>query len=110
MPEDGSADRPSYEPDRIDGKGLQRADQRIGMGKEQLGENEPSDRAVKEKIVPLDGRANRAGNNGAAQLNAVLIFGQARNCDLSHGSRPPPIQPLKERGLARTVPSTGRDR
>jgi hypothetical protein len=75
MPEDGGANRPRHEPDRIDAEGLQRADQRIGMGKEQLGENQPGDRAVEEEIVPLDGSPNRAGNNGAAQLNAVLIFG-----------------------------------
>jgi hypothetical protein len=37
-----------------------------------------------------------AGNHCAAQLNAVLIFGQARNCDLSHGELPASTDPATE--------------
>ena len=44
-------------------------------GKEQLGEHQAGDGAVKEEIVPLDGGADRAGDDGPAQLDAVFVFG-----------------------------------
>jgi len=51
-------------------------------GKKQLGKDQAGYRAVEEEIVPFNGGTNRAGNNGAAQLDAVLIFGQVRSDDV----------------------------
>jgi hypothetical protein len=43
------------------------------MRKKQLCEDEASDRAVEEKVVPLDRGPDRGGDDGAAKLN--LMFG-----------------------------------
>ena len=53
----------------------------IGFRKEELAEDEGSRRAVEQEIVQFDGRAHRAGDNGATQLGAVIAFGQRMGCD-----------------------------
>ena len=58
--EDRSADRAGDEADRIDREGFEDADQRIRMREEQLAEDQAGHGAVEEKIVPLDGCADRA--------------------------------------------------
>ena len=90
MTEDGGADRAGDKADGIDRKGLQGADQRIGSRKIELGEDQPGHRAVDEEIVPLDRRADRAGDHRAAQLPAVLDLGQRSSVHHSghHGASP----------------------
>ena len=73
-------ERRSYGPgdkaDGIDTERLQRPDQRVGRWKEQLGKDQRRDDDVEQKIVRLDHRADRAGDNRAAQLCAVLGIGE----------------------------------
>ncbi len=57
--EDRCADRAPYKADEIGSEGGERRRQRIRIGKEQLAENEPGCRAVKEEVVPLDRSTNR---------------------------------------------------
>jgi hypothetical protein len=56
--EDRSADRAPDKSDEIGSEGGERRRQRIRIGKEQLAENEPRCRAVKEEVVPLDRSTN----------------------------------------------------
>jgi hypothetical protein len=72
VPENHCADWASDKADSIDGKRLQHTDQRVGLGKEEFAENQASDDAVEQEIVPLDRRADRARDYGLAQFNAVL--------------------------------------
>ena len=71
--EDRRADGPRDEAYGVDGKGLQGADHRIGLREIQLREHQPGDDAVQEEVVPLDGRADRAGDDRAPQLSPVLL-------------------------------------
>ena len=84
-------DRPRDKAHGIDGESLQCADERIGLRKIELRENEPGDRAVDKEIVPLDRRADRAGDDRSAQLGAVLDIGQrdGSNFSCSHLADPP---------------------
>ncbi len=77
MAEDRRPDRPRDKADGIDREGLQRAGERIGSREIELRENQPGDRAVDEEIVPLDRRADGAGNHRPAQLRAMLQYGQS---------------------------------
>src|SRR5712664_643352 len=61
------ADRTGDKPDRVNGKGLENAGEGIRMRKEQLAEDQAGHDAVKEEVVPLDGGADRAGDDGAPQ-------------------------------------------
>src|SRR6266404_2424340 len=72
MAEDRGTDRASDETDKIGPEGRERRGQRIRIGKEQLAEDQPSGRTVKEEVVPLDRRADRLCDNCLAQLRAVL--------------------------------------
>ena len=72
MTEDRRADRAVNEAHRIDGKCLQHAYQRVGFGKEEFAEDQPGDDAVKQEIVPLDRRANGAGDYRPAKLRAMV--------------------------------------
>jgi hypothetical protein len=63
---DCCADRARDKTHEIDGERFQDADQRVGFREEQLGEDEAGDDAVEEEVVPFDGGADRAGDNGAA--------------------------------------------
>ena len=71
MAENGGAERARDKADRIDRERFEHADQRIGFREEQLAENEPGDDAVEEKVVPFDGGADGARDDGAAQLTAM---------------------------------------
>ena len=61
MAEDRCADPAGDKADRINGKGLQHADQWVGLGKEELTEDQTGDDAVEQEVVPLDRRADSAG-------------------------------------------------
>jgi hypothetical protein len=56
--EDRRADRAPDKADEIGSEGGERRRERIRIGKEQLAENEPGRRAVKEEVVPLDRGTN----------------------------------------------------
>jgi 3',5'-cyclic AMP phosphodiesterase CpdA len=72
--EDRGADWPRDEAHRVDGKGLQNANQGIGFWKEQLAEDEAGHRAVEQEIVPFDGCADRAGD--ASGLATFYVPGE----------------------------------
>jgi hypothetical protein len=65
---------------------LQRAGQGVGLGKVQLGEDQAGDDAIDKKIVPLDGSADHARDNGAPQLLTVIGVrkGTCVNCRRGH--------------------------
>jgi hypothetical protein len=63
--EDRRSDWAGDEADAVDGECLQHADQGIGFRKEELTEDEAGHCAVKEEIVPFDGRAHRTRDDGA---------------------------------------------
>ena len=58
---------------------------------EELAEDEPGDDAVEEEVVPLDGGADRAGDDGAAQLAAMHVFGNAPDAMSATAMAPPPL-------------------
>src|SRR5262249_46514571 len=78
----------------------------------------------KEKVVPLDGGADRARDDGAAQLAAMHIFGQRARRNVGHGHSAaspvwalcPPAFPARRHwqifaawpALARKAPGTAR--
>ena len=66
MAEDDAAERARDEPDREGTERGQRAHERIGVRKEQPAEHERGCGAVEEEVVPLDGRADEAGQNHRA--------------------------------------------
>src|SRR5262245_57225241 len=72
MAEDRGADRACDKADKEDAEGLQRIDQRVGPGKEDMTEDQPGHRAVDQEIVPLDRGTDGAGNDGAAQMRPML--------------------------------------
>ncbi len=76
MAEDRRPDGPTDKTDEEDGERLKHADQRVGLGEEELAEDEPRHLAVKQEVVSLDRRADRAGDDGAAQLPAMLGVGK----------------------------------
>ena len=82
MPEDRGPNRPGDKADGIDGKRLQHADQRVGFGKEQLAKDQTGDDAVEQEVVPLDRRADGAGDDGAPQLSGMLGFGDSPQSDI----------------------------
>ena len=77
MAEYRRADRPAEKPDEKDGKRLEHADQWIGFGEEEFAKDQCSHLAVEQEIIPLDCRADRAGDHGAAQMRPVVEFGEA---------------------------------
>jgi len=70
-------DRPADKSDEEDGKRLEDADQWVRFREEEFAEDQCRHLAVEQKVVPLDGRADRAGDHGAAQMRAVVEFGKA---------------------------------
>ena len=76
MAEKRRSDRARDKADRVNAKGLQGSDQRVGVREIQFGEDERRDEDVEQKIIRLDNGADRAGDDGAAQLGAVLGFGK----------------------------------
>jgi hypothetical protein len=97
--EDHGSDRAGNETDGVDGERLQHADKGIGFREEQLAEDQASNRAVEQEIVPFDRRAHRAGDNGAAQLGVVIGFrqGMSGDVDRRHGASPWPGRTLFRR-------------
>ena len=83
MSEDRSAQGTGEKADAVGSKRGDRAQRRIGQRKEQLVEDERAGRAVDEKIVPLDRRADDAGNDDALDFGRSLgrTFGDG---NLSH--------------------------
>src|SRR5262249_27792275 len=57
----------------IDGEGVEQRRRRIFVGEEELAEDETGHGAVEQEIVPLDGRADRGGDDGAAELARVSL-------------------------------------
>jgi hypothetical protein len=88
MAEDRRADGPRHKTNGVNGEGFERSHQGVGMGKKQLGENQAGDGAVEEEIIPLDRRADGAGDDGPAQLNAVFVFAETANDSLGHHAPP----------------------
>ena len=82
MTENRCPDRSSDKTDEENPECLQDADERVGAGKEELAEDQPRHLSVKQEIVPLDRCADGAGNDSAAQLSAMLVFGHAGSTDL----------------------------
>jgi hypothetical protein len=78
--EDRGADRARKEADSVDGERLERAGQRVGLREEQLREDQAGDDAVEEEVVPLDGGADRARDDGAAKLRARIRLGLRSWC------------------------------
>jgi len=87
MTEDRGTNRAGDKADGVDGKRLQHANQWVGFGEEQLAKDETGDDAVEQKVVPLDRRADRAGDHRAPQLPRVLGFGNGPYSDIGcrHG-------------------------
>jgi hypothetical protein len=78
MAEDGGADWASDKAHCIDSESFQDADQRIGVGEEELAENKAGHDAVKQEIVPLDGGPDGAGDYGSQELPAMLLWCKRR--------------------------------
>src|SRR5215813_7869017 len=78
MPEQRRPDRTGDEADRIDRERLEGSHQRIGSRKEQPREHESRDGAVQEEVVPLDWRADRAGDDGVNELSLMGAFREGR--------------------------------
>ena len=74
MAKDRSTYGPCNETHRVYTERFEGADKGVGVRKEQLCEDEPSHNAVEEKIVPLDGCADRARYHSPPQLNLVLMI------------------------------------
>jgi hypothetical protein len=79
--EDRAANRPGDEPHCVDGEVLQHANQGIRLGKEKLAEDETHYRAVEQKIMPFDACADRASDDSALQLRAMIGARQGVRCD-----------------------------
>src|SRR5215469_18859167 len=79
-------DRSTEKADEKDSERLQHADDRIRLRKEELTEDQSGHLAVKQKIVPFDRGADRAGDQGATQLRPVLGVRKRSdaNFDCSH--------------------------
>ena len=72
MPEDCGANRSTDEADEVGAESCERSGQGIFVGEEEFRENQPGGRTVDEKVVPLDGRADRGGDHRLAQFGTVL--------------------------------------
>jgi hypothetical protein len=64
--EDDPADGAGDEPGGRGGEGQQRAGKRVGVGEEQLVEDQGRSRAIEEEVVPLQGGADQAGDDDLA--------------------------------------------
>src|SRR5207237_3364704 len=67
--EDGRADRPGDEADGVDRERLEGPGEGLGLREEELREDEARDDAVEEEVVPLDGGADRGGDDRAPKLH-----------------------------------------
>src|SRR5262249_16452370 len=87
MAEDRRADRPDDKANSVDREGLQGADHRISGREVQFAEGERRDQTVEQEIVRFNDGPDRAGDDGAAQLCAVLDLGKGTqsNFGCRHG-------------------------
>ena len=83
MTEDRRADRPPDKADEKHAEGFEHADERTGMREIKLAENQRGHRAVEQEIVPFDQGADGAGDQGAAQLLAVLAVRERARSDVN---------------------------
>ena len=74
--ENRGAYRAGNKADCVNAEGLQSTDQRIGRREVQLRKDQPGDGAVQKEIIPLDRRADRAGDHRPAQLHPMLEVGE----------------------------------
>src|SRR3954471_10649484 len=79
--EEGAAEGAEEESDAERGEGGERADGRVGVGEEEVAEDERGGRAVEEEVVPLDGGSDEGreghlldGAHGAGPLAAQSCF------------------------------------
>jgi len=86
-----SADRARGKTDKIRSEGEQRPRQHIMVGEVELAEHQAGRRAVEEKVVPLDCRADRRRDHCLAQLRAVFNLGQCAHCRCHSHGVPPPV-------------------
>jgi hypothetical protein len=91
MAEYRRSDRPADKAYEKDCEGFEHSDYRVRFGEEELAEDQPGDLAVKQEIVPLNRRTDRASDERATQLRAVLGVGQRRSTkfDCGHLGVPP---------------------
>ncbi len=64
--EENPAERARGEAHGIDGVGERGGDERVAAGEEEFVEHEPGDGPVQKEVVPLDGRADQAGQRDRA--------------------------------------------
>ena len=72
MAEYRRANRPPDKPDKENAERLENADQGSGLGKEDRAEDQRAHLAVEQEIIPFDRGADRAGDQCAVQLGAML--------------------------------------
>ena len=85
MAEDRGAYRAGHEAHGIDEEDVEGGYGRVALGEEQLGEDQAGRGAVEEEVIPLDRRADSAGDDRAGQLAALVAGGGGR---LRHGGSP----------------------
>jgi hypothetical protein len=117
VPPCGQYGRQNYCPDRtrdeahgIDRKSFEHADQRIGFGKEKFAEHQTGSDAVNKKIVPFDGGADLASDDGSVQLGGMGGLGIGPDEISVPPMAKPPILPTKVsvgclHGVRCTIPS-----
>src|SRR5699024_4622603 len=86
MPEDRSADWPGEESDEVGGEGGEGADVWRDAGEEQVREHQRRGGAVKEVVVPLDRRADGAGDRSASDLCTVFVSSRGGILQVGHDS------------------------
>src|SRR5262249_5961613 len=85
--ENGGTYRAGDKPDEEHRVRLEGAGHGVGLGKVELGKDQAGDDAVDEKVVPLNGGADGAGDDSAPQLLAVIGVGKGDRVDYSRGHR-----------------------
>ena len=85
MTEDRRPNRAADKPDKEDAECLENPDQGSGFGEEERSKDQCSHLAVEQEVVPFDRRSDRAGDQGAAQLRAMLGVADAGGCHFSAG-------------------------
>src|SRR5208337_3276365 len=76
MAEDRRTDRPPDEADEICREGQERGGGRIRVREIELAEDQSGGGTVEEEVVPLDGGADRGGDDRLAQFSAVVGRGK----------------------------------
>src|SRR5438309_8534899 len=68
MAEDCRSDWPGDKPYGVDQKDVEGSHRGIGLGEEELGKDECGGGGVEKEVIPLDRRADRAGDDGSTEL------------------------------------------